>query len=282
MYICGQEKLRSSIDKLIKDDKFPRFSIICGNVGFGKKVISDYIARSLGANLRPCDVSVDSVREAISEAYNIVDRTVYMFFDCDDMSSNAKNALLKVTEEPPNDAYFIMTVRDISNVLGTLISRGTVFNLNQYTIKDLDDFIEHKNYKFDKKELSIVHQICVCPKDIMIASEIDIKEVYDLADKFIQYIGQVSLANELKISTQLSTKKDDKKIDPILYMRCIMLCCNEYILGDCTKEDLKIFHEIIKTTSKCLQDLLSKGCNRQLTLDSWIVSTHTKICGGAS
>jgi peptidyl-tRNA hydrolase len=61
-----------------------------------------------------------------------------------------------------------------------------------------------------------------------------------------------------------------------------MLCCNEYILGDCTEEDLKIFHEIIKTTSKCLQDLLSKGCNRQLTVDNWIVTTHTKICGGAT
>lgn len=125
MYVCGQKNLLQDIDTLVKNNKFPRFSIIVGDTGFGKKVISEYIAKHLEASFVPCSVDVESVRDTIANAYEMTEKTLYMFFDCDGMSTQAKNALLKVTEEPPNNAYFIMTVRDISNILGTLISRGT-------------------------------------------------------------------------------------------------------------------------------------------------------------
>lgn len=281
MYVCGQKRLLEDIDTLIKNNTFPRFSIIVGDTGFGKKVISEYIAKQLSANFAPCSVDVESVRETISNAYTVTERTLYMFFDCDGMSSQAKNALLKVTEEPPNDAYFIMTVKDISNVLGTLISRGTVFNVLPYSINDLDNYIAAKNYEFDAKTKNIIHQVCVCPKDVQVANSGDIKHVYELADKYIQFIGQVNIANELKINTQLSTKKDDEKIDPVLFLRCIMMCCNQYIIDNCSLEDFKVFKTIIEETSSCLQDISSKGCNRQMALDYLIINTHMKLNGGA-
>lgn len=281
MYVCGQKNLLQDIDTLVKNNKFPRFSIIVGDTGFGKKVISEYIAKQLEASFVPCSVDVESVRDTIANAYEMTEKTLYMFFDCDGMSTQAKNALLKVTEEPPNNAYFIMTVRDISNILGTLISRGTMFHIAPYSINDLDDFIATKNYDFDAKTLKIIHQVCVCPRDVQIAKNSDIKSIYDLADKYIQFIGQVNIANELKINTQLSTKKDDEKIDPTLFLRCVMLCCNAFIIEQCSKEDLDVFNTIIKETSSCLQDITSKGCNRQMALDNWIIGTHMKLNGGA-
>lgn len=281
MFICGQKKFIEIIDDLVSRDKFPRFSIIVGNAGFGKKVISEYIANKLGATFYPCEISVDSVRNTISSSYANTQKSLYMFFDCDDMSAASKNALLKVTEEPPNNAYFIMTVRDISNILPTLISRGTVFNMNLYTINDIDSFIEYKGYGFDKKTKQIVYQICTCPKDVIIASQVDIKAVYDLADKFIQYIGQVSIANELKMTTQLQIKKDDEsKIDPVLFMRCIMMCCNNYVIDNCSNNDLIDFKNIITETSKALIELSAKGSNKQMVIDNWIINTHIKLSSG--
>ena len=282
MYVCGQTNLLSTFHQLIERGKFPRFSIIVGDRGFGKKVLSDYISRELGCNLVPCAIDVSSVRETILNAYTVTEPTLYMFMDCDDMSPAAKNSLLKVTEEPPNDAYFVMTVRDTSNVLGTIISRGTVFHVEPYSVIDLQGFAKEKSYTFSPKEQSIVDEVCVCPRDVMTAKDNDIQKVYDLADKFIQCIGASNLSNELKITTLLNTKKDSNEgIDPILFMRCVIFCCGTYIKNNCTLEDLKVFHQIIKYTTRYLAELDKKGSNKQCIIDNWIVALHLEITGGA-
>lgn len=280
MYVCGQKKLLERIDKLIDNNLFPRFIILVGNRGCGKKVLSDYIARKLEANFVPCGTKADEVKDVIFNSYTVSEKTLYMFFDCDDMSVNAKNALLKVTEEPPNNSYFVMTVTDLSTVLETLISRGTVFNTEPYTIDDLKEFIEYKKYEFTENEKKIIYQICTCPEEVINAKDNNVKEVYDLADKFIQFIGSANMANELKIATMLNLKKDQTdKIDPVVFLRCIMLCCNSY-LYDSSKDDVKIFDSIIKETSKALVDLSKKSFSKQMVIDNWIISTHLKVSGG--
>lgn len=280
MYICGQENLRIKIDHLIKEDKLPRFIILCGNAGYGKKVFSDYIARSIHANFVPCELKVESVREVVQNSYTVTEKTLYMFADCDNMSTQSKNALLKVTEEPPNNSYFIITVRDINNILSTLISRGTVFHMEPYTQKDILDFIDYKKYSFTSDVLSIIKNICICPQDVMDASNVDIKQVYDLSDKFIQFIGNANLGNELKMTTMLSTKKEDNKISSIIFLRCVLLQCNKYIMENCNKEDLKVFNTIIKQTGKAIYELGNKGSSKQIILDNWIINTHMLITGG--
>lgn len=280
MYVCGQASLLQRIDNLIEKGALPGFIIIVGGRGCGKKVLCDYIARKLEANFVPCGNKIDDIREVIQNAYTMTEKTLYMIFDCDDMSSAAKNSLLKVTEEPPNNAYFAMTVQDPSSILGTISSRGTIFYTEPYSYKDLSDFISYKGYEFDKDTLDIVMSICTCPEDITVASGTNIKEVYDMAEKFIQFVGAANLANELKITTLLSTKKEDGKIDPVIFLRCIMLCCERNMKQNITKEDAEIFKTIIENTSKCLTDINSKGSSKQIVLDNWIINTHMGITGG--
>jgi replication-associated recombination protein RarA len=281
MYICGQKKIIERIDNLVERNTLPRFIILVSPEGFGKKVISEYISKKINAHFVPCKCDVDSIREAIANAYSVVEKTLYMIFDCDGMSTIAKNALLKVTEEPPNSAYFIMTFRDAANALGTITSRGTLFYLNNYSEDELNEYSDHMKYSFDKSVKDIVSQICVCPKDIQIANEIDIKSMYEMADKFIQFVGQANIANELKLTSQMSTKKDDEKLDPTLFLRCVMTCCYNYIKNvNCPVEDVVIFDKIIKQTSRHLKDLSSKSCNKQMTLDNYIINTHLAVNGG--
>lgn len=281
MYICGQHNTLSRIDMLVKRNSVPRFILIVAPTGYGKKVISEYIAKSIDAHFVPCLCDVESVRNAISASYEVVEKSLYMFYDCDDMSIAAKNALLKVTEEPPNNAYFIMTLNDLSNALQTIISRGIVLNLDTYSFDDLDNYIEHMKYDFNKKELSIIHQICTCPKDIQIVKELNIGEVYDTADKFIQFIGQANIANELKLSTLVNLKKDDGKIDPVIFLRFILMSCYRYIIDcDCPTDDIKVFDAIIRNTCKAICELSSKGCNKQMVFDNYIIDTHLLLNGG--
>ena len=280
MYVCGQNEVIERIDNLVDRNKMPRFSILVAPEGYGKKVVAEYIARKLNAHFVPYPCDVDSVRTAISAAYSNTEKALYMFFDCDNMSVNAKNAMLKVTEEPPNNAYFVMTIQNVSNALGTIISRGTIFYLNEYNQKQLSDYIEWMNYSFSRKTISIINQICTCPKDIQIAKEIDIEEMYALADKFIQLIGQNNIANELKLVTKLSTKKDDKKMNPVLFLRCIMSCCRNYIVDCDVLEDIKAFHTIIAQTSKALKELSTSGSNKQMVLDNYVLRTHMELTDG--
>lgn len=281
MYICGQKELLKRVDSLIGRNRFPRFCILVAPEGYGKKVLSEYIANELECTFVPCETKVESVRETIYNSYNISSKMLYMFFDCDDMSINSKNALLKVTEEPPNNAYFIMTVQNLSTVLPTIISRATIFNLDNYSISELEEYAEQNKYEFDKETKKIIYQVSTCPKDITTYTEVDLKEVYSLADKFIQYIGSVSLYNEFKIGYSLNTKTDTDKVDPVLFMRCIMFVCMDYIERGCEKEDYKIFNTIIRQTSKYLSELCQKGSSKQIVIDNWILNTHLEISGGA-
>lgn len=280
MYICGQKNLLTRLEDLVNKQKVPRFIILVAPEGFGKKVVCEWLSKKLGCNFVPCESKVESVRQVIYESYTISNSSLYMFFDCDDMSVSAKNALLKVTEEPPNNAYFVMTVRDISSVLGTLVSRASIFYLSTYSKDDLVEYTEQRQYVFPNDVKSIVYEISTCPKDISICSEIDVKNLYELADKFIQYIGSVPLYNEFKIGSMLSVKKDDGKINPIMFMRCVMICCNSYILRQCELEDLKVFYTIISQTSKYLSELCQKGSSKQIVIDNWILNTHLQISGG--
>ena len=280
MNICGQKHFIEKINKLASADKFPRFSIIVGDTGFGKKLLCDFSAQAIGANFVPCDIKIDDVREVISNSYAVASKTLYMFADIDGMSLNAKNALLKVTEEPPNDSYFMMTVKDINNVLPTLISRATVFQLDPYSLADIREFMAEKKYEFSEEEKHIVESICVCPNDVSVCKEADITNIYNLAGSFISYIGQANLGNELKITTLLSTKQDDGKINPVLFLRCVMTRCNELNLESNSGDDHDKYLVLLKLTSQYLKDLTTKGSNKQLLLDNWIIDCHLNTAGG--
>ena len=276
MYVCGQDRILRGIDETVSYNRFPRFSIIVAPTGFGKKVISDYIARKLHANFVPCESTVDGVRNVIADSYAVADTTLYMFADADNMSVVAKNALLKVTEEPPNNAYFIMTVSDLSNVLGTLISRGNVMYLDPYTTNDLKEFASYKKYNFTDEAKKIVYQICSCPQDIISAEETDITSVYNLAESFVKYIGKANLANELKITPKLKLKESTDGIDPIMFLRCVVLSCADLVINHGQLD----YDGVIRVVSSSITSLCTKGCNKQSIIDNCIINSHLMITGG--
>ena len=129
--MIGQKRILADLEVL--GARFPRFSIFVGPVGSGRKLIARRVAKQLQANLVILETRVDAIREAIDMAYKQKNSLVYLIPDADNMNSAAKNALLKVTEEPPRKAYFIMTLTDIDNTLPTLTSRGTLLHLAPYT-----------------------------------------------------------------------------------------------------------------------------------------------------
>ena len=282
MYICGQKNLTQTVDRLVYNGRFPRFSILQGPTGFGKKVLCEYISKKLDAMFIPCETKIDGIREIIDMAYDYTSKTVvYMFADCDDLSVGAANALLKITEEPPRGAYILMTVSNLNNVLPTLISRATILTLDSYSDSDISEYIEHKKLAFEPAVREIVEFISACPNDVMLCTMTDIERLDKLADTFVNNIGLANLGNELKIAGMLKTKDDDDdKLNPVLFMRCIMKKCSKACSATSDHTHIQVCEKLIRITSNYIHAVSTKGANKQMELDNWIIDCHIAL-GGA-
>lgn len=255
-----------------RSDSFPRFIIITGPKGSGKKTLADYIAREMQAAKVDGENGVDDVREAIAQAYKTAISVVYIFSDTDKMSVQAKNALLKVTEEPPRKARFIMTVEDINNTLGTLKSRGTVINMEPYTVQDLKHFSEN-----DK-----ICNIATNPGEVQELSKLNIDEFIAYCEKVLDNIATVTGVNAFKIANAFKFKEEQEEgYDPILFLNCVIYIYANRIIKTQTlsQEDQNKYVMAMWACSKCKQQLKMTGVKKDSTFDMWILKMREILRG---
>lgn len=77
-------------------------------------------------------IPVENIRRMRLEAQNTPTKggcRVFILPDCDTMNDSAQNAFLKLLEEPPEGAVFIMTCRQRMNMLETIRSRATAVHI---------------------------------------------------------------------------------------------------------------------------------------------------------
>lgn len=266
--MIGQHNLLKSIDRMIQNG-FPRFTIIYGSRGTGKMMISKHIAKEMKAQLITCETKVEEIRNIIALAYKQSEPTIYLLPNADKMSPAAKNAILKVTEEPPRKAYFIMTLEDPSNTLATLRSRGTLLSMDQYTQEDILDYLKEKDYldTLSAQEEKVVLSLCTNPGEVELLLTYDILAFYKFVETVVDNIRVVSGANAFKIGLKLHYKENDNGWDITLFMRAVM---NIYL--DKLKDKFCVeYYESILVTSKYLAELSITGINKSATIDMWIL-----------
>ena len=158
---CGNERIRARLSAAAAHGELPQFLLIAGPQGAGKKTLARILAAAMeceSAGEKPCgacracrkvfsgahpDVitvtdsnkyySVATIRDFCAEVYirpNEGRRKVYIFPQPFDPARNeAQNALLKITEEPPAYAAFILLAENAERMLATVRSRATVLTL---------------------------------------------------------------------------------------------------------------------------------------------------------
>lgn len=270
--MIGQIELKNKIMSQISNNTFPRFSILVGQSGSGKKMMCKFISTHLNAYTYYCETGVDAIRKMITESYKVSSKILYIIADADKMSLAAKNALLKVTEDPPQNAYFVITITDTNNILSTIKSRGTTFYMNTYTVDELVEYGKTvTNYTLSDEDIYILKNICETPgevnklfstSDTMLA-----QNFYNYVEKVVDNIALVSGANSFKIGDRIAFKDTDTdKFDLQLFWKAFMTVCIDRLTTDPFKYSLGI-----KTTSKYLQELRVVGINKQATFDMWIL-----------
>ena len=262
--MIGQKELRADISALIERDKYPRFSILVGQTGSGRKTIAKELAKKLDLQVVQLpDVKADTIRSMIAEAYKIPYKYLYIIPDAQNMSLAAKNAILKVTEEPPNNAYFVMTVQDESQLLDTIKSRGTIFHMNPYTSSEIGEYADCK----DTRELEIITSVCEVPGDVDILRAVDVDEFYAYVDNVVNNIAETSGSNAFKIANKINMKDDADKYNLRLFWRTFMLVCMHKM-----DEDRLKYARGVQITSQHLQELKITGINKASLFDIWILS----------
>ena len=264
--MIGQKRILTDLE--ILGARFPRFSIFVGPVGSGRKLIAQKVAKQLQADLVILETRVDAIREAIDMAYKQKNPMIYLIPDADNMNNAAKNALLKITEEPPRQAYFIMTLTDIENTLPTLTSRGTVFHLAPYTEQELREYAERYDVK-DDRVLDILVNVCITPGEIDQLVETDILGFYEYVKKVVANIGEVSGPNAFKIAQALRFKDGEPGYDVILFLRTVIYYYHRRALA-MEGNFLRLFKSM-RMTSECLRDMGYNGINRRSLFDLWIL-----------
>lgn len=211
MYV-GQEKNLNIIKTWKQLDSMPRFLLIVGSEGSGRLSLAVKFAREIPAIPVIAGNSVEQVRLIIESAYTVTQPTVYIFKNADNMSLQAENALLKVTEEPPNNAYFIMTIKSLNNVLETIRSRADVMRMNLYSKAELSLLTED----------SLILEYCETPAQVKYWKENKgLEEYISFCKKVVENIDVVSGVNALKIGSYLKYKDTDTGYDPEFFLNTI-------------------------------------------------------------
>ena len=141
MQEIGQKNLINVINTSIENNALPKFIIISGEVGSGRKTIAKYISNKLNCEYVEFGNKIDDIRQLIDICYTQTRPIIYCIKDAQDMSINAKNSLLKIAEEPSKYATIIMTTTG-ENTLATIRSRGIEFAIEPYSREDLCEYIK--------------------------------------------------------------------------------------------------------------------------------------------
>ena len=255
---------KNNIKTLIKwrcNKSVPRFIIIAGDEGSGRLTFAKAILKTINAKGIIMGNSISDVRDTIEQAYYITQPTCYIFRNADDMKNEAKNALLKVVEEPPNNAYFIMTVHNIDNMLGTIRSRGTVIKMEPYSIQELKSVCDDElklDYCTNIGELQVSHE--------------EVQRTEDCVDDVLKALREKSGTKLLKACTQLKAKQTETdKIDCLLFFKVFQKRLYRlYATLDLHINDLSCVFQ-------CKQELNRNTVNKRASIESMLIKILEEI-----
>ena len=118
-------------------NKMPNFTIIQGDKDTGKTTLVFYMCQRFGLYYVKVKNGVNDIRQLL-KMMTPNSNTVFHLVDFDKASLQAKNALLKITEETPVGNYIVITG---ARQLKTLESRAKKIVMSVYKFEELTDFM---------------------------------------------------------------------------------------------------------------------------------------------
>lgn len=239
--IVGLEKLFNTLPAVI-----PHSIIICGERGSGKKIVAAEITKRLKASFS--DITECISEECLNNIYRNPSLTLYLV-DLNKIVEKEQNILLKIFEEPPTNAYFILITNSIFNVLPTIMNRGFLINIPPYSKEDLIKYATERKIEIED---SYFKTIIKTPGDIerIYTLNVNLNKIEDLVDKIANKLDKASFTNTLTIIDKLNFKDEYDKIDVDFFLSALYNKLVENYIND----KIEAGDLLAKEVNKCIID----------------------------
>jgi len=260
-----QENFYSIMNEKYNNGTLPSFTIFQSGRGGGKTYALEQMCKFISGNIVRVGTKVDDVRAMIDSCYKVASETTYLIDNADNMSNEAKNALLKVTEEPPNKSRFIMTLNDINNTLSTIKSRGTVIKLPTFTAVEIHNYCTD-TLKLSTSDADIISKLVTTPGEANSVAQYNATEFYEFVETVYDKLDRVSGTNSFKIGDKLDLKNDESKYSLELFFTAFMNVALNHLW-----DDMDMATKDIAITSKYKSQLSINGVNKSAVFDGWLL-----------
>lgn len=266
MRILGMKDCLERIEKL---DRLPQLSIISAPRGAGKSLLIKKLAEKQNMRIQYIGTKVDNIRDLIQDSVSLEQPTLFAITDGDSMSIGAKNALLKITEEPPKNCYIVIEIRDMNTMLDTILSRGALFEIDRYSYNDLIQFaIEYLGME-NNEDTSNICQISATPGDVKLYQEVGYRDCYNYAEMVYNNIMRVTTGNAFKIKNKLDFTGKGEGFPVDMFFNILLFVCRHHI------EDAQAKY-IIRCTLNALSMLKVNGANKEMAFDIWVLDCRLR------
>lgn len=162
--LVANHTVKETLAVMINSQRLSHSVLIQGESGTGKRTLARLIAQAVlcqGKGERPCGVcsacykiskgihpdvitvgadalrpqsfhigAVRELRQQVFVAPNESNRKIYILQNCQNMTVQSQNAMLKILEEPPEHAMFLLICENRSSLLEMILSRCMIFTLH--------------------------------------------------------------------------------------------------------------------------------------------------------
>ena len=183
-HVIGHKNIINSIESLLKSLDMPHAFLFAGPSGTGKTTIARIMAAELRAD--PSDIiefniantsGIDFIRQLNDTAFispMMGDNKVFILDEVQQLSKEGQNCLLKLLEDSPKYAYFILCTTDSQRLLKPLRDRCQFYTLKLLSDNEIQQLIstvanlENILVPHDIMDL-LVYKADGCPRKVLVS-----------------------------------------------------------------------------------------------------------------
>jgi len=201
--VIGNEVTISALSKVIKGAVRPHVYLLSGSYGCGKTTVARIMAKMFGSSERSTFLynaantrGIDTVREIIQNCrMTTIDGTpkVIILDESHQLTPAAQEALLDITDSPPDDVYFIFCTTAPKEIIKGIRNRCTDYVMQKLSYDQIMEILRRAcsqmKWDVDKSILEAVALVADgCPRKALVSLE-QVHEEQDL-DAAIRLIAR--------------------------------------------------------------------------------------------
>lgn len=257
MMLENQRRLNEILENLTMET-LPRSLILLGDRGCGKRTFVNEISNKLSMDV--VDISENLTLETIYFANSGVKPTIYTI-NASDITIKEENTILKFLEEPLDNSYIVILCENKSMLIETVLNRCVVWSFETYGRMFLEKFIK------DEENKELILDVCNTPGQVMELDTVNLKEMFELADKMFNRIGFASMPNALSIADKFAFKNEKGKMNIETFSKILLRKITDLVRNE---TDYKYYHAYV-LVDELVNSFNNKYANKRYLFEDFLI-----------